>query len=44
MYDATPSTGRWNTGDGTTAHVSPSGNVTRPVSTRNCRARSVHSV
>ena len=44
MYDATPMTGRWNTGDGTTAHVSPSGRVTSPVSARNARAFAVHSV
>src|SRR5678815_5395075 len=32
VYDATPRTGRWETGDGTTSHVSPGGRVTRPVS------------
>src|SRR3954451_15427975 len=42
-YDATASTGRWNGGDGTTRHSSPSGSVTRPRSRQNVRARSVHS-
>ncbi len=44
MYEATPITGRWNTGDGTTAQVSPAGSVTSPVSARNPRAFAVHSV
>src|SRR5438105_8652644 len=43
LYDATACTGRWKGGDGSTRHCSPSGNVTRPVSRRNWRARSVQS-
>jgi len=43
VYDATPTRGRWNGGDGRTSHDSPSGIVTRPVSARNCRAFAVHA-
>src|SRR5216110_3358802 len=43
LYDATARIGRWNGGDGSTLQVSPGGRVTRPVSRRNERARSVHS-
>lgn len=43
LYDATARMGRWNGGDGSTVHRSPVGRVTRPVSRRNDRARSVHS-
>ena len=39
LYDATPSTGRWKTGEGSTRQRSPSGRVTRPVSARKSRAR-----
>src|SRR3954447_2884193 len=41
-YEATASTGRWNGGDGSTVHSSPSGNDTRSCSTRNARASFVH--
>ena len=44
MYDATLATamiGRWNAGEGTTRHSSPSGNVTSPRETQNCRASAV---
>ena len=34
--------GRWKTGDGSTRQRSPEGIVTRPVSSRNWRDRSVH--
>ena len=43
MYEATPSRGRWNGGEGRTSHDSPSGIVIRPVSTRNDRAFAVQS-
>src|SRR5437762_11967119 len=42
LYDATARIGRWKGGDGSTVHRSPAGRVTRPVSRRNERARSVH--
>ena len=43
MYEATPSTGRWKTGDGSTRHSSPSGSVTRPRAARKSRARAVQT-
>src|SRR3954454_2659742 len=42
-YDATASTGRWNGGDGSTRHCSPSGSVTSWLSRQNARAFSVQS-